>query len=168
MADTTHGTSHTCHCQHQHHIVTPSPLLPHHTTLPSILVLFEVWQAALRDCHLPEYLHCHHHHHHHTITPPLPHHHITTSPHHHHHHTQVWQAALRECHRADPNNNGHVSRVKFITALTQGSGSGSGNSGTSSSSSSSGTTLSPAEVNRLADNYELSNGELSHLNLTHD
>eukprot|EP00981_Chlorochromonas_danica_P013412 scaffold6314_cov273-Ochromonas_danica.AAC.25 len=63
---------------------------------------------------------------------------------------KIWQAVLRECHRVDPERTGQVNRVAFIAALEKADN---------------GRALTPEGMNKLADQYTLSNGLVNYLML---
>eukprot|EP01038_Epipyxis_sp_PR26KG_P007978 gene7978-10818_t len=61
---------------------------------------------------------------------------------------KIWQVVLRECHRSDPERNGEVSRNVFIAAIEKAK---------------LGQTMSPEEINKIADKYTQSNGLINYL-----
>lgn len=61
---------------------------------------------------------------------------------------KTWQAVLRECHRSDPERTGQVNRITFISALEKGQVS---------------KVMSIEGMNKLADQYTLSNGLINYL-----
>lgn len=60
---------------------------------------------------------------------------------------KIWQAVLKECHHADPDRTGQINRVAFIRALEAAKGS----------------SMTPEAMNKLADQYTLSNGLVNYL-----
>eukprot|EP00597_Dinobryon_sp_UTEXLB2267_P001077 CAMPEP_0170069002 /NCGR_PEP_ID=MMETSP0019_2-20121128/7808_1 /TAXON_ID=98059 /ORGANISM="Dinobryon sp., Strain UTEXLB2267" /LENGTH=692 /DNA_ID=CAMNT_0010276873 /DNA_START=292 /DNA_END=2370 /DNA_ORIENTATION=- len=61
---------------------------------------------------------------------------------------RIWHMVLKDCHRADPERNGQVSRTVFISALQKADTSKS---------------MSADAMNKLADEYILSNGLVNYL-----
>jgi hypothetical protein len=60
---------------------------------------------------------------------------------------KIWQSVLKECHRADPDRTGQINRVAFIRALEAAKGS----------------SMTAEAMNKLADQYILSNGLVNYL-----